>query len=87
MRQKAFTRRGRLEIIYNILSLCQKPVQKTYIMYQVNLSYTQLKKYINYLIQANLLDLKNTEQEELYTVTEKGKNLIEEYIKLLELLE
>lgn len=87
MTQKVFTRRGRLEIIYNILSLCQRPVQKTYIMYQVNLSYAQLQKYIKYLVQANLLELNKNEHEDLYIITEKGQNLIEEYKKLLELLE
>ena len=87
MKQKAFSRRGRLEIIYNVLSLCLKPVQKTYIMYQVNLSYAQLKKYINYLVEANLLELKKNKQEELYIVTEKGQDLIGEYEKLLKILE
>ena len=82
-----FSRRGRFEIIHDILTLCLKPVQKTYIMYQANLSYTQLQKYLEYLVQTELLELKSIEEDVLYLVTEKGLNLIENYKKLLNILE
>jgi len=80
------TRRGKLEIMYDILSLCIRPAAKTHIMYQANLSYSQLQKYLEYLLQTNLLETDNTEEKELYTVTEKGMNLIQNYKKLLEIL-
>jgi len=82
-----FSRRGRFEIIHDILTLCLKPVQKTYIMYQANLSYTQLQKYLEYLVQIQLLEVRNVEEDTLYAVTEKGLNLIENYKKLLNILE
>ena len=82
-----FSRRGRLEIIHDILSLCLKPVQKTYVMYQANLSYTQLQKYLEYLVQIKLLEMKSAEQEISYVVTAKGLNLIENYKKLLNIIE
>lgn len=82
-----FSRRGRFEIIQDILTLCLKPVQKTYIMYQANLSYTQLQKYLEYLVQIQLLEVRNVEEDTLYAVTEKGLNLIQNYKKLLNILE
>ena len=82
-----FSRRGRFEIIHDILTLCLKPVQKTYIMYQANLSYTQLQKYLEYLVQIQLLEVRNVEEDTLYAATEKGLNLIENYKKLLNILE
>lgn len=82
-----FSRRGRLEIIHDILSICLKPVQKTYIMYQANLSYTQLQKYLEYLVQIKLLEVRNAEEGTLYVATAKGHNLIENYKKLLNIIE
>lgn len=76
-------RRGRIEIINNILSLCLKPVQKNDIMDQANLSYNQLHKYITFLVQTNFLEIRKMGQGDLYTVTEKGLSFIEEYKKLL----
>ena len=87
MARRPFSRRGRLDIIYNILSLCLNPAQKTHIMYQVNLSYAQLQKYLKYLAQTNLFRITTNEKEELYIVTPKGREFIEEYQRLLELLE
>ena len=81
-----FTRRGKLEIIYDILSLCTGPTGKTYIMYQANLSYSQLQKYLEYLLQINLLQTDNAGETELYIITNKGINLIQHYKKLIELL-
>jgi len=80
------TRRGKLAIMYDILSLCTRPAAKTHIMYQANLSYSQLQKYLEYLLQTNLLQTNNTEEKGLYVVTEKGMNLIENYKKLLGIL-
>lgn len=86
MKRESFSRRGRLEIIHNILSLCLKPAQKTYIMYQANLSYKQLQKYLEYLVKAKLLEVTKTHQEDLYITADKGKNFIEEYKKLLDII-
>jgi len=56
-------------------------------MYQANLSYNQLQKYMKYLIKINLLKTHKNGQEELYVITEKGLKFIEEFQKLLKLLE
>ena len=76
-------RRGRIEIINNILSLCLKPVLKNHIMNQANLSYNQLHKYITFLVQTNFLEIRKMGQGDLYTATEKGLSFIEEYKKFI----
>ena len=82
-----FNRRGRFEIIYEILTLCLRPVQKTYIMYQANLSYAQLQRYLDYLVKVSLLEMKNVNEEDLYVATEKGLDLIEKFKKLTSIIE
>ena len=56
-------------------------------MYQANLSYTQLQKYLEYLVQIKLLEVRNAEEGTLYVATAKGHNLIENYKKLLNIIE
>ena len=77
-----FVKRGRLEIIYEILSLCRRPVRKTRILYRCNLSYDQLQKYLGYLISNGMLGSLEKEQKEFFQVTEKGKNFLEGYERI-----
>ncbi len=84
---EAFVKRGRLEIIYEILSICRKPTNKTSILYKCNLSYNQLQKYLSYLLSQNLLKSFKGERKQFYQVTEKGKDFLDEYEQLNTLLE
>jgi predicted transcriptional regulator len=78
----AFVNRGRLEIIYEILSICRKPTNKTRILYRCNLSYNQLKKYLEYLALYGLLSSFKEKRKEFYCITDKAKEFITEYEKL-----
>jgi len=77
-----FTNRGRLEIIYAILSVCRKPVGKTRILYRCNLSYDQLMKYLRYLASRGLVDSVEKGRKEFFQVTDKGRKFVEEYENL-----
>ena len=49
-------RRSTVEIIHEILSLCDKGgINKTAIMYRSNLSYDQLRKYLTMLSEEELI--------------------------------
>jgi predicted transcriptional regulator len=85
--EKEFMKRGRLEIIYEILSICQKPAQKTRVLYSCNLSYEQLSRYMKYLITKDLLSIIEVEQKKLYQVTEKGRRFLERYESLSNIIE
>lgn len=75
-------RRDRIEIIVNILHVADG-AKKTQIMYKANLSFTQLKDYLSFLLKTNLLE----DNEGVYSVTQKGKLFFKKYVKLNELLQ
>jgi len=79
--------RDRLQIIASILSIASGRAKKTQIMYQANLSYKLLCRYLNEVTQAGLV---NFENKECYVLTEKGKEFLnrhEEYSKRCKSLE
>ena len=80
--KKTFVKRGRLEIIYEILSVSSKPTQKTRILYSCNLSYDQLQKYLRYLGHHELLGSFNNKGKERFQTTEKGMEFIKGYERL-----
>lgn len=65
--------RDRLHIIADILSITRKRASKTRIMYQANLSYKLLCKYLDRVITAGLV---KTEDGRLYVLTRKGKEFL-----------
>jgi len=85
--EKIFIKRGRLEIIYEILSICREPVQKTRVLYGCNLSYDQLSRYLKYLIARGLLRLVERDGKKLLQVTEKGRKFLEGYESLSNIVE
>jgi predicted transcriptional regulator len=81
----AETKRTTFEIYAKMLQICQKPQNKTRIMYKTNTSYTSFKKYLNQLQQKNLLQ-KETENKNTYKTTQRGKTFLEKYNELQQFL-
>jgi predicted transcriptional regulator len=77
-----FVKRGRLDIIYRILSTCRTPSKQTHVMYNANLSYSQLKKFFAILLETDLLKAEVT----LYRTTVKGFEFMEKYEEIQRLL-
>ncbi len=69
--------RSRLDIIADILNVASRDAKKTQIMYQANLSYNVLQKYMRELVGASLVSF--LEERRCYQVTEKGKRFLEAY--------
>ena len=83
-----FVKRGRLEIVYEILSVCRRPSKKTNILYRCNLSYEQLLKYLSYLISHDLLGSFEKERAGIFfQVTDKGRRFLEGYEILRNIVE
>lgn len=61
-----------MDIICDILHLARRPVQRTKIMYNANLSYAQLMRYLNLLMSRNLLST----QHRMIVSTERGKEFL-----------
>ncbi len=79
--------RDRLQIIADILSIVRGRAKKTRIMYQANLSYRLLCRYLNEVLDAGLVRFEN---EDCYVLTGKGKEFLgrhEEYSKRCKSLE
>jgi len=69
-------KRGRNEIISQILSICLKGSNKTRIVYQANLNFRTVNPYMDILIENHLIEaIQGTPV--LYITTEKGKGLLE----------
>ena len=70
--------RGRLDIIADILHVVGKEgAKKTQIMYQANLSYKVLTKYLAEVIEACLVRLQR--EKRCYVLTSKGRKFLEKY--------
>jgi predicted transcriptional regulator len=73
--------RDRLRIIADILLIVNDRVRKTRIMYQANLSYRLLCRYLEEVLDAGLV---KSEDDDCYVLTAKGREFLdkhEEYAK------
>ena len=81
------SRRSELEILADILRLSKEGAKKTKILYQVNLSYSQLKNYLTFLKERNFLDeicLENGGR--IYKTSERGLELLQNIDKIFSYL-
>lgn len=76
-------RRGKLDIISEILLFCEQQKTKTCIMYNTNLNYAQLKNHMDSLTAQGLLAKKANK----YITTEKGYRFLELFAQLNDLLD
>ncbi|HXX87648.1 MAG TPA: winged helix-turn-helix domain-containing protein [Candidatus Acidoferrum sp.] len=89
-RREGNNHRGRLDIIADILGASRGGVRRTYLMYECNLSFRQLKSYSRFLIRQGLLR-QLTEGESSRNrslqVTEKGREFLKAYAGLKSLMQ
>ena len=69
--------RDRLDIIADILNVASQDAKKTKIMYQANLSYKVLQRYLAELVDAALVTFENHNQQ--YKLTVKGHEYLDAY--------
>ncbi len=77
-------KRDSLEIVAEILSLCEQPQTKTRVMYRTNLSWRMVKKYLSQLQSRGLL-LEVHHSSTKYATTRKGLKFVEKWRELVEL--
>jgi predicted transcriptional regulator len=71
--------RGRLDIIADILQVVSGDAKKTQIMYQANLSYRVLQKYLAEIAGASLINFED--ERRCYVLTAKGREFLDAYEK------
>ncbi len=79
--------RDRLQIIADILSVVRDGAKKTHVMYQANLSFTLLKRYLTEVLEAGLV---RCDDEDCYRLTGRGRAFLDrfgEYSKRCERVE
>lgn len=78
--------RSRSEIVYQILVSAKEldGVTKTRILYKSYLSFAQLKEYLKFLIDSELLE--HIPESNTYRTTSKGIKIIETYNRMNELV-
>ena len=75
-------RRGRLEIIAEILFFCDRQKAKTSIMYKANLNHAQMKRHLRDLTLKGLV----AQSDGKYVTTEKGYRFLELFAQLNNML-
>ena len=75
--------RSHEDIVADILSIVRNEPKKTHIMYQANLSYALLCKYLDKLVEAQLI--KYREMDTVFELTEKGLTYLDRYAEFEQL--
>jgi predicted transcriptional regulator len=78
-------RRGRVEIMMNILDKASSGVNKTKIVYGANLNFNMAKRYLPLLIERGLIAQVNGDNCVLFKITERGKEILRDYKRIREL--
>ncbi|MCZ6582665.1 MAG: hypothetical protein O6761_05790 [Thaumarchaeota archaeon] len=65
-------RRDKITIMSDLLNIMQEPRRLTHILYKSNMSYVQLVKYLDNLIEMGLAE-KKQEPFRCFTITSNGK--------------
>jgi predicted transcriptional regulator len=76
--------RSRTEIVAIILQSARTGATKTKIMYQAYLSYAQVKEYLRFLQENNLI--KYEEGTQLFKITDKGRHFLNAYDEISDLV-
>src|SRR5918997_5091161 len=79
--------RGKIQIMGDVLALGTSGIRKTHIMYKANLSYEQVHLYLGELIEKRLIEQDVSPDGVIYRTTEKGREFLLYYTRVMELLE
>lgn len=80
-------RRSSIEIIADMLRVGENGAGKTEIMYSANMSYHQIQKYLDYLVNQGFINKVNLGNALVaYQVTESGLKLLKAIDTLMEML-
>ncbi len=80
-------RRSEIEVLASMLLVACKGVNKTKILYRANLSYSQLKNYLHFLMEKGLIEVNSMGMRNTYTTTAKGLSFLTAWKKTFPFLE
>lgn len=80
-------RRSNIEIIADMLKIGKNGAGKTKIMYNANMSYSQIQKYLRFLVGQGFIDKVEVENTAVtYQLTDSGSKLLDTINNLIEML-
>jgi predicted transcriptional regulator len=80
-------RRSNIQIIADMLRVGENGAGKTEIMYTANMSYSQIQKYLDYLVSQGFINKVNMDNTMVaYQVTASGFKLLKAIDTLMEML-
>ena len=80
-------RRSNIEIIADMLRVGENGAGKTEIMYSANMSYSQIQRYLDYLVNQGFISRVNMDNTMVaYQVTDSGLKLLKAIDTLMEML-
>ena len=88
-KQKPVTgqRRSNIEIIADMLRVGENGAGKTEIMYTANMSYSQIQKYLEYLVNQGFINKVNMDNTMIaYQVTDSGLKLLKTIDTFMDML-
>ena len=81
-------RRSNIQIMRDMLKIGENGTGKTKLMYSANMSYTQIQKYLAFLVSHGLIDKVEVGNPSVtYHITEKGLSLLKSIDAVLEALD
>jgi predicted transcriptional regulator len=83
-------KRDKLQVIYDILDVIREKgenIKPTHILYKSNLSHQMMQQYLNELINKDFITEIQKEKGKTYSLTEKGFNYLNEYVKITKFVE
>ena len=81
-------RRSNIEIIADMLRVGENGAGKTEIMYTANMSYSQIQKYLHYLLNQGFIEKVNIDNTLMaYRITDSGFKLLKAIDTLMDMLE
>jgi len=81
--------RSQWDIMANVLRLAKSPESKTHIMYGANLSFRQLERYLEFLVDRGLLRVseeRHSKATKLFVTTDSGVSFLKAYHRLEEIV-
>ena len=79
-------RRGRMDIVADILRVAKEGAKKTQIIFRARLNNAQCKKYLSLMMRKGLIEVDKQGKCVLYRASDKGTEYLREYHELREFL-
>lgn len=79
-------RRNTIRLAVDILETALNGATKTEIVYKANLNFKQVQKFLDFLAKKGLISVVSSNRRKQYQTTEKGKEFVKRYRKIIELI-